>query len=432
MNWRLSNPRSTLHALPPIGTGTSQVESLLSYLCRLAVSHSISLSSFSRSIATMAGYEFSEKYDWHLASINGIGEAAHTWTAALSALTGVPQLDRLALLPWRGVIAQTGLAATSSRWCPACLREDLKATGVPYFRLAWDIGAVSACVRHRVKLINACPGCGRANTRHKSAYVIPGWCTHVRCGAFLGDVEKQASPAPGELWKADQVAAMMAAQQTLGPLPTRDVLHDAIRTLITRLDHGKSAVFARRIGLSKTTVHHWLKEGGLPTLTAHLHIASQTGLALPRLLTGDLTGWSRDSVELGQLALLFPDRGKRATPRTHDWIRIRQDLSNMAHTPQIVSVLEAARQLDIDPRLLYQNANTETRVLAERWRQHMRDRSEHHREIATQAIETACHAIVSDGKGINLREVTQRISPEILGGVRKVIGLMQEAKGSLG
>lgn len=428
MNRRPSNPRSTLHALPPTGTGTSQVESLLSYLCRLAVSHSVSLSSLSRRIATMAGHVFSEKYDWHLASINGIGEAAHNWSAALSALTGVRQLDRLTLLPWRGVVAQTGLAATSSRWCPACLQEDLATTGVPYFRLAWDIGAVSVCVRHRMKLVNACPGCGRTTARHNSAYVIPGWCAHAHCGAFLGDAGTHAPPEPGDLWKANQVAAMLAAQQTLSDLPTRDVLHDTIRELITRLDHGKCVAFARRIGLSKVTVHHWLREGGLPTLTAHLRIASQTGLALPGLLTGDLTGWSRDCVEVHQLVLLFPEHGKRVTPRVHDWDRIRQDLLEIACTPQVISVLEAARQLDIDPRLLYQNANRETRVLAERWKQHMCARSTHHRELAAHAIEAACRTVVSGGKGINLREIQQHVAPEILGGVRKVIGLVQEVK----
>jgi DNA-binding phage protein len=428
MNQQHLNPRSRLHALAPIGTGTSQVESLLSYLCRLAVSHSVSLAALSRRIATMAGHEFSEKYDWHLSSINGIGEAAYDWSATLSALTGVQKLDRLTLLPWRGVIAQSGLMAKTSRWCPACLQEDLATTGTPYFRLAWDVSAVAACVRHRIKLVNTCPNCSRTDARHKSAYVIPGWCAHADCGAFLGDIDTHARPAQGDLWKANQVAAMMATQETLGSLPTDDALHGTIRELITRLDNGKSAVFARRIGLSKPTVHHWLKAGGLPTLKAHLHIASQTGLGLSKLLTGDLTDWSRDAIEVCQSALLFPEQDKRGTPRAHDWTCIRKMLVDMAHMPQIVSVLAAARQLSIDPRLLYQNAYTETRALTDRWKQHMGDRRDHHQEIATQAIDAACRSIVLDGKGINLREVKRRVSPEILGSVRKSIGLIQDAK----
>ena len=70
MSALLANPRSKLHALGPIGIGTPEVESLLSYLCRLAVSHSVSIAALSRQIARLVGWEFSEKYDAHFANIN--------------------------------------------------------------------------------------------------------------------------------------------------------------------------------------------------------------------------------------------------------------------------------------------------------------------------------------------------------------------------
>lgn len=56
MSYTISNPRSTLHALEPIGLGTPEVESLLSYFCRLAVSHSVSAAALCRQFAKTVGW----------------------------------------------------------------------------------------------------------------------------------------------------------------------------------------------------------------------------------------------------------------------------------------------------------------------------------------------------------------------------------------
>ncbi|CAJ0730236.1 MAG: TniQ family protein [Ralstonia sp.] len=425
----LSNPRSVLHALTPIGVGTPGVESLLSYLCRLAVSHAVSVTELSRKIAKTVGWELSDNYNWKRLHLNGNGEAARNWSGALSALTSIEQLDQLTLLPWADVIAQQSLTTTSARWCSQCLAEDLASGCSPYLRTAWDVGCVTACSRHRTQLVHVCPDCGRTDARHRFAYVVPGWCAH--CGAFLGGVEHGVPAAPEEIWKASQVGEMLAVQATLESVPTRESLHDCLRELVARLDHGKSAAFARRIGLSKGTVHHWLKDGGIPALPAHLRIASQTGLSLAKLLAGDLTDWSPATAEIHQLAFLFPRQSQRVVRRTLDWCQIRAELTAMGRSLVPVSVAEAARRLDIDVRQLYQNANKEARILAERWRQYMRRRGEQSIANAREAIDVACQDIASQDKAINLREVKERVPQEVLGSVRGVISLLQDAKGRI-
>jgi len=430
MNHPLPNPRSTLHALAPIGLGTPHVESLLSYFCRLVVSHSVSVAALSRQVAKTVGWELSDKFDWHASQVSGIGEAANNWSAALSALTSVERLDRLTLLSWRHVTAQSNLAAACSRWCPQCLAEDLETGKTPYFRLAWDVKAVTVCSKHKTQLVHVCPDCGRTNARHNSAYVVPGWCAH--CGGFLGNVIHLVPARPEEIWKASQVGSVLQAQPTLASAPTRELLHETIGDLVTRLDNGKGALFARRIGLSKGTVHHWLKDGGIPTLPAHLRIASQAGVALPALLTGNLKEWQPDSGEIYQLALLFPDQTRRTVPHAVDWERIRGELVALSKLPSIVSVSEAARRLDIDARQLYRNANKEARVLSERWKHYMQRRGEQNLANARVAIEAACREMLTEGIAINLRELETRVPKEILGRVRGVIDLLQDAKEKLG
>ncbi|WP_235202078.1 hypothetical protein [Ralstonia pickettii] len=114
-----------------------------------------------------------------------------------------------------------------------------------------------------------------------------------------------------------------------------------------------------------------------------------------------------------------------------DWDQIRAELTAMGNSLTPVSVAEAARRLDVDVRQLYQNANTEARILAERWRRQMRRRGEQSLDNAREAIDVACQNIVSQGKAINLREVRERVPQEVLGSVRGVISLLQDAKGRI-
>lgn len=79
-------------------------------------------------------------------------------------------------------------------------------------------------------------------------------------------------------------------------------------------------------------------------------------------------------------------------------------------------------------KLRYQNANTEARILAERWQQYMRRRGEQSLENAREAIDAACVDIVDEGKAINLREMRARVPQQVLGSVRGVISLLRGAK----
>lgn len=432
MSRKLHNPRSALHALAPLGRGTPDVESLLSYFCRLAVSHSVSVAALARMVAEAANHELREGFDWHERNLSGCGASAETWASALSALTSVGHLDRLTLVAWRDVIAQSGLAAAGGRWCPDCFADDRSSGKPPYFRLAWDIGAVTVCQRHRTPLADVCPDCGRTGIRHKATYVVPGWCTH--CGAFLGT--RGATPpqpaSPETLWVARQVGLLLAAQDALTVAPTRERLHDAIRTLVTRLDHGKSAVFARRIGLGKATVHNWLRTGGIPMLGASLRMALHAGLSLPTFLAGDLDGWEPPQASVQMDLGLVVSGAQRETPRELDWDLLRAQLVEFASLLTPISLAEAARRLEVDTRHLYLQANKEARILGERWRLYVKRRGEATRAKARQCIENACRALIAEGRAITLREVEERVPHDILATVERLFDMLQDIKEELG
>ncbi len=431
----IKNPRSVLHALQPMGLGTGNVESLLSYFCRLAVSHSTSTLSLSRTVAQRFEHDVDRNFDWHERQLSGIRESALTWSSALSAMTSVPRLDRLTFLPWRHVISQNGLSMVSKgQFCPLCLAEDKAAGRSPYYRLAWESKAVSMCHIHGTRLTQHCPSCGKDNIRHSAAFVVPGWCT--KCGEFLGCQTPNHSNNVGvetlERWKTEQIAKLLEAQQRMDAAPMRQDLLNAIQHIMDEMDGGRSSHFARRVGLSKSTVHHWLQSEGRPTLEMSMQVASQSGMNLTELLCGDTHSWKAPSD--GQqltLKLLLPPAKRRGSPREIDWADVELQLQRFLQHPTPISVLEAARELDVEARQLYLHANQTTRQVGKRWEAYRKRRGQANLEQAMPILEAVGRELVLSGRAVTRREIEARVPPEVLSTVPRLFDVLRDVQARL-
>ncbi|MGG5150965.1 TniQ family protein [Alcaligenes aquatilis] len=429
----IPTPRSVLHALAPIGLGTSDVESLTSYFCRLANSHSCSTNDLAQFVidhiepgrwATYQGVEGKSRFIWHQRAISGLGDSALTWASALSELTSQSSLHRLTLLPLQSVIAPKGLMATQSRWCPHCLHDDLEQKKTPYFRLAWDIGLNKVCANHRAELIARCPHCLQSNVRHAAAYVIPGWCT--ACTQFLGysqvcGPKRQTEKHGIETQQAATVSGLLSA--TSGPnfLPDLEKTHDAIDTLIGQLDGGVAAHFARRLGVRKSTVHHWKKTRSAFTLDTLLRCAFHCNADVPALLQGDLSNWS-PLCEARQLSLelFYPSAAPHRNRQEHDWFAIRRRLQQELMESEPKSVSDIARELNLDERLLYIQATDEARQLGERYIRYRRAKMESRQSELRLQLKSACKQIHENGHGISMELVSQLVGKETLNSVHNL------------
>jgi transcriptional regulator with XRE-family HTH domain len=429
MSQPMTNPRSTLHALQPYGEGTPHVESLLSYFCRLAASHSVSTLTLSRTIAAHFQHDIAADFDWHERQISGIRESALTWAAGLSELTSIQGLDGLTFLPWRDVISQNGLSiAKRGQFCPSCFADDIENGHSPYFRLAWESEEVSVCTSHGRPLVQHCAHCGRDNIRHRAVYVVPGWCTH--CGHSLASQHQDGTAIdPAALWRARQIGDLLASQSSLTASPSRDALIVAIEKLILEMDDGRYAAFARRIGVGKSTVHHWLRNAGTPTLEVSLNIAAQCGVSLQQLLIGDLSNWQKPVPER-QLVLMLPkiEQKKRDAPRNLDWEDIEAQLQDFLKLPTPISVLEAARRLDVEARQLYLRANRTTRQLGVRWKDYLKRRQMAAVAAARPYLEQACLAILTERKAVTRREIVARVPAEILSPVAHLLDVIKDVQ----
>jgi hypothetical protein len=212
----LSPPRSRLYSLPPIGLGTPYVESLTSYITRLAEAHCVPPRELMvREVLPNIEASFKKKYSRGTLSakrfhpevtqtFNGSGKLAGLLVQALNSLTSRSDLQFLTMLPWSSVLLRDGNLRTGRAWCPKCYEEWQKKQMAVYEPLLWSLRAVTVCPLHEQVLHSRCPfeDC-RGILPALAPQARPGMCS--RCGRWLGislRAERTAATFPRNIDKS--------------------------------------------------------------------------------------------------------------------------------------------------------------------------------------------------------------------------------------
>lgn len=304
--WDLTMPtlpnRSALYPLPPLGVGTPDVESLTSYLARLAAAHSVSprVLLVEAVIPLVGRNDLSKATDnslsafWTMDSraLNGTGTIARVWTQAVVTLTGCIDLAHLTLLTWRAVLPTRGLLRRSRAWCPACYEEWRRDGSIVYDPLRWALAAVTVCPRHRRLLRQACPhpDC-RRSLPPLASRSTPGHCT--ACGGWLG-ASAETGEDEGEVLGAEVVAWQSWVDTAVGDLLATSPMaappgRERVTSLIARCvaPTGGSTAFARAMQLKHETVWSWTRGTQLPSLGALLALGYRLDLSPRNILLAD-------------------------------------------------------------------------------------------------------------------------------------------------
>ena len=165
--WNLELPpipsRSILYLLEPVGIGTPLVESLTSYIMRLAEAHCVFPGILMRKVIAphllqsvvsksnpqevgMTGSKF------QTSGINGVQEMAARMVQVIETLTLQQSLRSLTLLTWAEVFSPAGLLRSLRAWCPVCLEEWRATNQAIYEPLLWTLRAAKVCTRHQCVL----------------------------------------------------------------------------------------------------------------------------------------------------------------------------------------------------------------------------------------------------------------------------------------
>jgi hypothetical protein len=259
--------RSRLIGLPPKGLGTSQVESLFSYLLRLAEAHAVRFVDLVQHVIGPMVYRTCvENVRFRTCHRLQQGVSAGE-IPVIEGLTLQSRLRELTLAPAKNLKCVHVDYAPSRAWCPACILADEE----PYERLVWQVKGVTHCPVHCIKLERACPECGALQN-------CSNFTVHIRkcikCGADrMSRIDASHEPDDPGIWRSQECAKFLiwaTSQQPRGSSP-----FDNFRANIVTISKvaGGWKPLARSLGIPSSSFNFWKLGVGVPELEKVLSIA---------------------------------------------------------------------------------------------------------------------------------------------------------------
>jgi AraC-like DNA-binding protein len=269
-------PRSRLYALEPVGVGTPLVESLTSYLTRLAHAHGVTVEKLAATelapLVNKTAKAAWGKFTSRSRNLNGVSGWTPLTIEALEKLTLRNDLSFLTMYPWRNVIARNKLLKHHLAWCPACYNQWQQADQTIYNPLLWALKPVRHCPYHRCLLCDRCPypDC-RQQLRLINSKVKLGYCS--ACKRWLGsepastqDNGDSTGAEQGQTWFVDQLGRLLAATPTLDTCPEQHVFALNIKSCLAAVEPDSVRGLARKIGLEASPLFGWMNQGHHPQL----------------------------------------------------------------------------------------------------------------------------------------------------------------------
>ena len=279
---------SYLYRLDPMGTGTEMVESLTSYISRLAIAHCVPVKTLvfevlAPRLAISMDRSYSRFFKEYAVSINGLGEYATGFSTLLDELTIRKDLSFLTMLGLKDVFDRRGkgLLKSVKVWCPYCFKEQ-KASGTPLFEpLLWTISPITFCRKHQCELRSFCPSC-KMEQPILARDTLIGQCAH--CGDELNDPEKYEGTILGssldkwQEWLSAMVGNIMIAIQRRQIDPTWDLLQKGVKNAIDVFASGNAKNLDAALGFGRGTLTQWRRGRCRPRFDYFFHFCYRLGL----------------------------------------------------------------------------------------------------------------------------------------------------------
>ena len=335
--WRLDSwdapGRSHLYPFEPLGQGSPHVESLTSYITRLAEAHGVPPGLLLKyAICPVAGTTYRYQFGRNSAgigSINGVGPDGEKIVDAVERLTKRDDLRHSTLLRFSKVLTRRGLLRSHRAWCPKCLEEQRREGRTVFEPLSWSLQIITSCVRHDQLLNLRCPypDCG-GRLSPLGWRMRPGHCS--RCNRWLGArgpeprSMNESIPKEEVCWHACvemNVGEVLAATSNQLIQPEASAIAKALSVCIQTLGSGKLTAFADQVQIPKHFISAWRSGKVLPQLSELLRISTVTSIPLLGLMTDTQVHDFRQCAE--RETVWLPSRGKRTLFRS---ARIRASL----------------------------------------------------------------------------------------------------------
>lgn len=312
MNMPTISPRSRFYRLKPVGVGTPLVESLTSYIARLAETHHITPKVLVRD--EIFPFQGKEPSTWGFysqlgafwkrdhSSINGVSQIAQEWVETLATLTCRNNLSFLTMLRWQEVVSANRLMRRNKAWCPQCFAEWMDRNQIIYEPLLWMLRDIDTCLEHQQPLVMVCPQCKKPLPILMQISRL-GYCPY--CACWLGNSQASANNAAplssdfydysSRHWKTIAVGQLLTAAPNLAENPTKTNVALVIKYYLTKHTDGNKQALARFLGLPYSSFEGILA-GRQHDFSVLLRLCSLLSITPLALLTGNITQTERLSL----------------------------------------------------------------------------------------------------------------------------------------
>ncbi|SRR5713226_784991 len=403
-------PRSRLYCLAPLGMETVEIESLTSYIQRLAWAYRVNprVLVSQEIFPHLSQAYYAQPGPGHLGSfsrsrsmsINGTGDMARDWAEVLELLTMRSDLRFLTLRPWADGLPAWGLLRNAPQWCPICYEEWREQKQPIYQPLLWTLRVVRVCLRHAQLLVEYCPACQKLQSAIASKRRL-GYCT--QCRTWLGNKQKEGSSVEDhdlldwQAWVVSAVEELSLASRAFGSLPWSD-LSRGMAACVEAVGGGRA--FGRLMKASKMVASSWLNKQRTPSFSYVLEICYVLNVSPLQLMTVEPESLKKRL--LAEKIYRQPPCTKQCLPASKGDIPFIQQFLQKVLNGEIgpLPVRHVARQLSVGEKFLVGRFPQECAQITAQYQVY---RAEQAKRRVTQECEEVRQAVLTlDNQGVAL------------------------------
>ncbi|MGG0720137.1 TniQ family protein [Robertmurraya massiliosenegalensis] len=408
--------RSILYNLKPINLGTKYVESLTSYIMRIAYEHNVTIGNLinkqivpqvNKDYLTRSGTYGGNRFYEGAKTINGYMENSSDLVKVMEKLTSRSDLSDLTLNKWKDFIALRNLLKDSLSWCPECINK-WRSSSMVYYPLIWHIKPVKICIEHNCFLLEECQVC-HEKVDILRRQILPGYCS--KCFASLSLATNNEKPEPLELkWQRFII-------HNLENILTLDITYFFIKSpreqILNQLNIineeyflGNISDFSKFLNIPKSTLRCWLSYENFPALESLLFICFKINKNISDLLFEN----EIPAVNIYQIDNHIVVKKKKVIRKPLDIVVIEKKLKELLRNDPVISMSAAANKIGHDKRVLYRNFPDLCKQISKRYREFVDLKSNQRVEMLKVEINKAFISLINEEIYPSRRKIEQRVN----------------------
>ncbi|MDJ0682834.1 MAG: helix-turn-helix domain-containing protein [Xenococcaceae cyanobacterium MO_167.B52] len=411
---------SQLYSLAPIGIGTPLIESLTSYIARLALAHCVYPGILMKKIIqSLIDKKYSSSNLYQIYSytgiINGTGDMALDIADALAKLTFQNRLQLLNLTSFFELLPSRGLLSKYRSWCPKCYESWKLNRQEIYEPLLWAINAVKVCPIHNIALQELCPYCKKKNY-HIAWKTRPGYCSN--CGKWLGKQEKHCSYLVNKnlekelnwhLWVANNLSELLVQNSLSHIFFSKEIVSKSLLVYAQKNNEGNIAAFARQLKMPKNTVWLWCKGKNQPSLEMLLRICYCLEISVWDFLTQE--NFTKSELKISSVSSP-PQLKSKAKGKTLDLDKMQKYLERVLDKQNTspISMVQVAKESSFNRRTLYLHFPELCQKIAAKYSQYRTTMHKKAIKESCEEVRKTVYQLHSEGKFPSEQRVVKRIS----------------------